>query len=292
MFFIELLLTNNCNAHCNYCSFTKNVSQTSEVDIDYLRYILKCLPCDLFLEISGGEPGLISNLDDVILTLVNSKNCKKIQIMSNGLVRHNNIFNSIFCDPLIESKLHLYNEHLILNIDKNNILEKLYNYDFLHYNKYRNIIVLTPSVLNNISVKFMNEIKPFTIFKILIPNTLKTTSDYYKKLNAFKSIIFEPYLNDIKYTASRRKLCGCYSHNPSIHLQFKKIYHCTIFHTVCDKKEVSKDNLEKLLKGTLFTYKDYCSTCNFYDLDESKYQKYINVKKNKTYTNRSYGWYW
>ena len=108
MYYLQLFLTRNCNQSCYYCSIFRNKA-TEEVDLAKLKYILDEGPSDMAIEMTGGEIGLIPNLDNVFKLIHNHQSVKKIIVMSNGLVRKNGV------DWLALDKVD-YVEHLVKDI--------------------------------------------------------------------------------------------------------------------------------------------------------------------------------
>ena len=92
MYTLDLLISKACNQDCYYCNVYKNTKfkdKTPEVDIDFLKYALSCFDFNLNVIIGGGEPGIVSNLDEVYRTLKDTKKVKNIRLLSNGQVRLN-----------------------------------------------------------------------------------------------------------------------------------------------------------------------------------------------------------
>jgi len=295
MFFIELFLTDFCNRNCWYCHI-KNINryQYIELDIDYLNEVIHYFgDTPLFVHLSGGEPGLISNLYDIIINISKRENIKKYQIMTNGLLRYN---KSPVLDYLIRDKKCVgYNEHLIIDIDDTGNYIKQYNMDFANFIKYKNIIVLTPKFLEKISYKEIQQLKTFSTFKPMISSEypIEKYLLFYKKL----SNISDGYLSHIiksnnKINLSSRIYCGRYPHNPGINLIKKTIVHCILQHKHSIEYLITKDNINKLLKGQLFTPQDYCMSCKFADIDKDKPKHILKAQLSSIYNNRTSNWHW
>lgn len=78
---INISITNDCNQQCYYCNnydINYNSNDIINIDLDYLKYSLDLFNKNginnLYIEISGGEPGLISNINELIKTLCSLKN--------------------------------------------------------------------------------------------------------------------------------------------------------------------------------------------------------------------------
>ena len=101
VYFLQLILTKNCNQTCEYCNvFPMGENKYMEADLDFLKYILKFIPKNCMIEFCGGESGMVSNLNEAFEIVDSNPNVGIIQIMSNGLVRlkgHDFITNNIIC---------------------------------------------------------------------------------------------------------------------------------------------------------------------------------------------------
>ncbi|HOB26455.1 MAG TPA: radical SAM protein, partial [Bacilli bacterium] len=69
---IGILLTRQCNQHCYYCDVYKPYNNEQiEVDLDYLQYVISLYGnIPLHIEISGGEPGLVNNFEEIVTKLL------------------------------------------------------------------------------------------------------------------------------------------------------------------------------------------------------------------------------
>lgn len=271
MYFIELLLSMNCNQKCYYCDI-KEVNEEVKIDVDFLKYSLNCFNTDLMVELCGGEPGLVSNLDDVYKTIYNTKHVKKIQIMSNGLVRLRDFdwLNNVY-----------YNEHLIFDIIDKDIV-KFYN---LHFDEVKNrkyVIVTTENVVNSI-------IKNYSFFKdngflrdIFWYKIIKKKAFNIENMKTFSKLLnirlYDPTIKEIE-------LCSMCPPQPAIDFDSKRLLHCAIFPKECKSYELNEKNCLKLMKCE---FKDYniCKKCYTIDYN-NKIQQIVKCKMGK-YINRGY----
>jgi hypothetical protein len=283
MFFLSLITHNKCNSNCYYCDFIKNSTDLIEIDVDYVEYILNSLAVPLYLEISGGETGLISNMPQLLRKVIDNKYVNYFQVMSNGLFR-DHYYDLVSC-----VKFRLYCEHLIQDIVDGAIQ---YNTQLPFVTeKCANILVLTDNVLNSLSPELMKYLPQNTVYKMLLNYTVQV-----KELN--KYIKFYSDRQD-KYAVSvlqhacdtNRILCSTYSHMPSITLYNKQINQCSFFKE-SESYAVTAENLRSLLRGTLFKYNKMCDACYYYDMDAHKTDKVVNARLNKSFINRDYGWFW
>ena len=64
---IDFFLSMSCNKNCHYCTSYTLEMRNLTVDMDFLRMCLDYLKdYKVRVNLLGGEPGLIKNLDDVI----------------------------------------------------------------------------------------------------------------------------------------------------------------------------------------------------------------------------------
>lgn len=266
-----MILTKNCNEYCKYCDLkNKGYTAQSETDLDYIKWIINTAPADnLFIEVTGGEPGLITNLSDVIYFLKSSKKIKKTRMMSNGLVRitHGDLFKEV----------DFYNEHLVNKIVGKNI-EKFYPLEFIYSDNARTVIVLdagsTSSILKNFdyykSIGLFNEenfwLKLFVNRTVGVINQHLTDSiKLYDKINTSQAMHCKYRLTNID--KEPQTICKHVSWLPAIDIVDKKILHCA-YHNFTNRieYECNSENLDKLINKTLFQNIDapYCDTCYLY----------------------------
>lgn len=284
MTFLELIITKACNQSCYYCNvydktkYSKN--DKIEVDLDFIDYVIKCHDFDLYLEISGGEPGLVSNLDEMYHRLVSYHNVKRIRIMSNGLVR---LLGIDWIDDID------YCEHLIYDI-KDRIIFNLYE-NLKCSEKYINVIVCTPNVVESLLNHFVHFRDNTPIFnnnywlKIMNPKTINFPPNFdkkviklYEKLGKIDEIRSYFCQNDVK-----RRLCAKYPYLPAIDVEAKKYLHCGAYGMVCESREITKENVELNRKGKLFQLTDYCKQCYIYN--NNPFDTFINGYGNEVVKN-------
>lgn len=301
MYFISIITSNYCNSNCYYCDFKKNFFNSVEVDTHYLKYIIDLFDAPLYLELSGGEPGLISNFEEVIKVTSDSKNVNFFQIMSNGTVRSKG-YTDIFWK---DKKFKLYNEHLFQDISSTRFIYHPIKFELeliKNEQKYKNIIVLTYKTLKSLleHKELIDYFKPFSVFKMYL-NVVDEVVDinkyrqFYKLLNDDYSKYMIKNLEDFerRNMSLLRTMCSKYPHMPSINLEEKKIYQCSIFFKKSFKADITKDNVDKLIRGTLFDYnKDFCDNCYFYDIADKRLERVLDARRGISFQNRDFGWYW
>lgn len=276
MYFIQLMLTKKCNQKCHYC--TTYSKDGVEVDIDYLKWVLGQLPNPTGVELTGGEIGLIENIDEIYRTVKNHSNIQNITVLSNGLMRQRGI------DWLKDVT---YWEHLIYEIKGKEIIKFYKNLDLDQTHKY--IIVAndttTYSLLTN--WEYFKELGLFRHnfdYKIMnhksqtdISSYLNALIDLYTRLD---NIYFKKMISHFSmptYLKKEKELCQKFSPNPFIDFQTKQLGHCAMNVLMSNKVEFNKENLLKMINGE-FSDNDYCEKCYSFD----------NGKNRTMFNNRSY----
>jgi len=287
---IGILLTRQCNQHCYYCDVYKPYENKQiEVDLDYVQYVISLYgDIPLHIEISGGEPGLIINLVDIITSLLSKRNVIKMSLLSNGLCR-----NKYNIPELFGKKLNYYQEHSMLDIvntdclyfePENEILE-----DWMEQ-----IIVLTDTTLNSLLNNFdyfesIDFFKPNRYFKSITPKkeTLKADIDklmlFFNKIKQYNTLYLYGEMSQYLPRADTRQLCAQYSYNPFIDIDAKKLRHCSMQVDRSVSYDITSENIQLSLKGKLFSYKSYCSVCYKYSANSPKFA--MSAIKNKEYYN-------
>jgi len=271
LFFLEFILNKNCNKQCSYCDLlTKGITTKAEIDIDYIDWLINNIPTDnLFIELTGGEPGLVSNLPEIVQMLKSANNVKRIQLMSNGLVRINY--------PDLIAEVDMYNEHFIDKIVDSTI-KTFYPIEIAQQKNIRNVVVLdkvtTVSILENYEY-----FEQFGLFnednywlKMFVPRSNDIDAEHIAHIIKLCTKLDTNYSNFCKQQLTTmdddaRLTCMYTSFLPSIDIEDKKILHCA-YHNFTDRYEYecTSENLDRLINKTLF--KDitatYCEDCYLY----------------------------
>ena len=238
------------------------------MDLDYFKWIINEFgkhTNNLMIELCGGEPGLCTNLDLAVQFLKDHKSVKYIQIMSNGLVRKNNID--------IIKEVDFYNEHIIKDIIGTDIV-KLHDMDLVDLPNAKNVIVMTPettnSLLNNMDhFKYLFNDKHW--FKLFVERTMRMTHKselikFYKE-----SGVSNYYLDKLNKDLHRlsQVACGRNPFLPCINLDTEEIIHCAYFNFKDMSRElVTSDNIKKMVEGKLYNeIPTYCQYCYLYHSD-------------------------
>jgi organic radical activating enzyme len=235
---IDFYLSKSCNKSCHYCTAWTLEMRNLDVDMDFLDNTLKYLsPYKTRINLLGGEPGLIKNLDEVIHRIKSYDNLV-CSVLSNSFVRKR--YPWVLEDPDI-----LYMEHLVLDFYEDRI-EKLGNYNFFEENNNSNynVIIMTPnyfeyrknhdlSILDHKNTEFKH-------FNSRAPGWLKTDQ--------------EPEII--------RRACAAFPSVPVIDFELQKIRHCSK-KVISGSRlfDVTNENIDKMMNYQLFEFEDYCRKC-------------------------------
>jgi len=286
-YYLELFLTRNCNQNCYYCNiFTHN--EEVEVDIERLKHVLTLIPTNTTVEMTGGEIGLIINIDDVFKTIYDHKNIKGIIALSNGLIRQRGV------DWLDKVE---YVEHLIADI-KGRHITKFYNMDFIDGAK--NIIVATEttvtSLLENWNFFKKTEFVTDKFFIKLMNNKTHDIKNYSDKaihlftlLKDSRQIFLITSFNNPEIGAHKKLLCEANSPSPFIDFDQWEIGHCAIEYGETKRLPFTIKNIKRLPYGDLFGRCEYCDKCYSFDDGKNKI-RYIMESRKGNFKNRDYAY--
>jgi|SRR6056300_586740 len=235
---IDFYLSKSCNKSCHYCTAWTLEMRNLDVNMDFLRRTLEYIsPFPARINLLGGEPALIKNLDEVIAEIKKHDNLI-CAVLSNSLIRKK--YPHVLEDPEI-----FYFEHLVLDFHKDKI-EKLGNFDFFSENENNNynIIIETPNYFEykkNFDLEYINHKN--SIFKAY--NSRSPTYDI-----KFQS----PELN--------RRVCAAFPSVPVVDFEIEKIRHCSKKVINGSRQfDVTKENVYRMMTYDLFEFEDYCRTC-------------------------------
>jgi len=280
---LGIISTHKCNQQCYYCNnydINYNSNDIINIDLDYLKYSLDLFNKNginnLYIEISGGEPGLISNIHELIEMLYSLKYIKKVDILSNGLIRKN---HSLL---LNEYKLLTCIEHSCLNIN-NKTINYFYNDITFFNNKYDNVtqvLVLDEITINSLINYFdyYEELGLFNTnniyFKIITPKTIIINDELINKYTIFYDKLKDIYkdrtnniFNDYffinkKQNINIKNVCSKISSMQFIDLDNKKIGQCSMDIDKSEFLDINSNNIIKTIKGLLFNLNDSTNCCN------------------------------
>jgi hypothetical protein len=246
-----------------------------EVDLHFLKYILKYVPQNTMIEFCGGEPGLLINLEEAFEIVYTHPNVKAVQIMSNGLVRLRNF-------DFLENENVYYCEHLIKDIDNKNVGLFYDTLCIINKPRWRYVVVTTESTTDSLLnyydyYKKLGFFRDMFWYKIMNPKTHGVNS-FVKKLEIlFKKLKNDNYL-DANFTLeridaikgldpkvkTRRSACGLNSPQPTIDFETKELVHCGAYLEDSQRHCYHPDLFEKHLRCQLFNPGKYCKECYIY----------------------------
>ena len=250
---IDFYLSKSCNKSCHYCTAWTLEMRNLTVDMDFLSKTLKWLsPYVVRIQLLGGEPGLIKNLDEVVNEIKKHKNLIPT-ILSNSFVRKR--YPHMLEDPNV-----LYQEHLVLDFHEDGI-EKLGNYDFFEENDKNNynIIIMTPNY-----------------FKYRENHDLSIIDHRNTKLKKFNSR--SPNFEDLEQAPEfDRRICAAFPKVPVIDFEIQKIRHCSKKVINGSRRyAVTEENIDKMMNYELFAFEEYCKKC-FEPIDKRPEDRILEI---------------
>ena len=240
---IDFFLSMSCNKDCHYCTSYTLEMRNLTVDMNFLRMCLEYLKnYKVRINLLGGEPGLIKNLDEVINEIKKYPNfiCS---VLSNSFVRKR-------YPHILEDKDILYVEHNILDWYEDEV-KKLGNFDYVPENDKNNF---------NVVVRTPNYFK----YKDKYPEVLEKLNHKNAMWKAFNGRSPE-FTDVIQAEEIDRKMCAAFPQVPVIDFEKRHIVHCS--KKFANNKELSKtfdltqENIDKMMNWQLFKYENYCKTC-------------------------------
>ena len=241
---IDFFLSMSCNKNCHYCTSYTLEMRNLTVDMDFLRKVLGYLKqYKIRVNLLGGEPGLIKNLNEVIAEIKKNDN-HVCSVLSNSFVRKRYPW-------ILEDRDILYVEHNILDWYEHEVT-KLGNYgDFVPENNMNNY---------NVVVKTPNYFK----YRHKYPEIVKKLDHKNTMWKAFNGRSAE-FTDIIQADEIDRKMCAAFPMVPVIDFEKRHIVHCS--KKFANNTELSKtfdltqENIDKMMNFQLFKYENYCKTC-------------------------------
>ena len=283
MYHIQLMGTKKCNKECYYC--TTHSNDGIEVDLDFTKYVLDSCPNDLAVELTGGEIGLIQNLDAFYRIVREHPHVKHIKALSNGLLR------KVGVDWLKDVE---YWEHLIYEIKGKEIIKFYHDLNLASDHIY--VIVTTESTTRSLLANWkyfleMGLFKPNFFYKLMNHKSNTNICQYTNELfRLYTGFLPHTYKDEDRYflkmllhsldknvMADKKLLCQKWSPNTYVDLQSRELGHCAMNVNLSTKIDFSKENLNKLIDGE-FSDNSYCQDCYSFD----------NGKNRSSLNNRSY----
>ena len=240
---IDFFLSMSCNKDCHYCTSYTLEMRNLTVDMDFLGKVLGYLKnYKVRVNLLGGEPGLIKNLDEVIAEIKKNDNFV-VSVLSNSFIRKR-------YPHILEDEDILYVEHNILDWYEDKV-KKLGNFDYVPENDKNNF---------NVVVRTPNYFK----YKDKYPEVLEKLNHKNTMWKAFNGRSPE-FTDVIQAEEIDRKMCAAFPQVPVIDFEKRHIVHCS--KKFANNKELSKtfdltqENIDKMMNWQLFKYENYCKTC-------------------------------
>jgi MoaA/NifB/PqqE/SkfB family radical SAM enzyme len=82
-----LFVTNACNLRCGFCCYADNLNQTRDIPFESMLKLSESMPRFRCLLLSGGEPFLRRQLDEIMLAFARNNGISSISIPTNGWYR-------------------------------------------------------------------------------------------------------------------------------------------------------------------------------------------------------------
>lgn len=250
---IDFYLSKSCNKSCHYCTAWTLEMRNLDVDMNFLSKTLEWLaPYVVRIQLLGGEPGLIKNLDEVLTEIKKYENLIP-SVLSNSFVRKR--YPYVLEDPNI-----LYQEHLVLDFYEDRI-EKLGNYDFFPENNKNNynVVIMTPNYFkyreNHDLSRIDHKNTQFKVYNSRSPNFIEI-----KQAPEFD-----------------RRMCAAFPNVPVVDFELQKIRHCSKKVIKGSRRyAVTKENIDKMMNYELFEFEEYCKKC-YEVIDKKKEDEILKI---------------
>ena len=256
---VDFYLSKSCNKSCHYCTAWTLEMRNLDVDMDFLRKTLKYLsPYKTRINLLGGEPGLIKNLDEVMDEIRKYPNFV-LSVLSNSFIRKR--YPHILEDPSI-----YYVEHLVLDFHEDKI-EKLGNFDFFEANDKNNY---------NLIIKTPNYYKYRKNFDLSIVDHDNTIMKVYNARSPEYDVTDQAAEID-------RKICAKFPSVPVVDFEIQKIRHCSKKVINGSRQfDITKKNVDKMMNFDLFEYEEYCKKCTEFINPHNNYRvsKMLDILNN------------
>lgn len=83
--YVTFFVTNKCNAACEHCFYWKELNAPlEELNLNEIAKVAQSMNKFMFLLISGGEPFLRDDLDEIVKIFYNTNKVRKLSIVTNG----------------------------------------------------------------------------------------------------------------------------------------------------------------------------------------------------------------
>src|ERR671929_823093 len=84
---VILFVTSRCNAYCQTCFYHEELNQPGDLTFAQIEKVSQTMPPITDLWLSGGEPTLRQDVDDIIRLFVENNGVRRVIIPTNGLLK-------------------------------------------------------------------------------------------------------------------------------------------------------------------------------------------------------------
>src|ERR671920_2160068 len=104
---VILFVTSRCNAKCATCFYWDELNQPGDMTYEQIERVSRTMPPITDLWLSGGEPTLRHDADEIIRLFVENNGVRRLIIPTNGLLK-TRTFSLVDNALSLNSELHLY----------------------------------------------------------------------------------------------------------------------------------------------------------------------------------------
>jgi MoaA/NifB/PqqE/SkfB family radical SAM enzyme len=104
---VIFFITSRCNAKCETCFYHEELNRPGDMTFEQIERVSRTMPAITDLWLSGGEPTLRHDADDIIRLFVENNGVRRLIIPTNGLLK-GRTFSLVDNALSLNSELHLY----------------------------------------------------------------------------------------------------------------------------------------------------------------------------------------
>ncbi|HJQ34190.1 MAG TPA: radical SAM protein [Pyrinomonadaceae bacterium] len=104
---VIFFITSRCNAKCETCFYHEELNRPGDMTFEQIERVSRTMPRITDLWLSGGEPTLRHDADDIIRLFVENNGVRRLIIPTNGLLK-TRTFSLVDNALSLNSELHLY----------------------------------------------------------------------------------------------------------------------------------------------------------------------------------------
>src|ERR671927_249580 len=84
---VIFFVTSRCNAKCETCFYHEELNRPGDMTFEQIERVSQTMPAITDLWLSGGEPTLRQDVDDIIRLFVENNGVRRVIIPTNGLLK-------------------------------------------------------------------------------------------------------------------------------------------------------------------------------------------------------------